>query len=204
VPSTSLPDLSGSLDDVGQGYDLAQLEDRRVAFTLGRHTNDHTTSFYVNTPSGFFVEYGWGGRVIEPGTWQPQETFDGPSLWGATVCTCPSRGASACETCGSMPLRAAFGLRIPGCRPSIARGWTRSSRVSERACEVPPISVRASGVRSAIETEIMIDALEQGPPVREIEAPCRELGEDSASKLPTMRDGVRILRLMRHQGPLAL
>jgi 2,3-dihydroxybiphenyl 1,2-dioxygenase len=72
----------GSLDDVGQGYDLAQQDEGRIAVTLGRHTNDHVTSFYANTPSGFFVEYGWGGRVIDPGTWQPHETFDGPSLWG--------------------------------------------------------------------------------------------------------------------------
>jgi hypothetical protein len=72
----------GSLDDVGQGYDLAQMDEGRIAYTLGRHTNDHMTSFYVNTPSGFFIEYGWGGRVIDPATWQPHETFDGPSLWG--------------------------------------------------------------------------------------------------------------------------
>ncbi|MGO4712826.1 VOC family protein [Bradyrhizobium sp. 2TAF24] len=72
----------GSLDDVGQGYDLAQLDDGRIAYTLGRHTNDHMTSFYVHTPSGFFIEYGWGGRVIDPAAWQPHETFDGPSLWG--------------------------------------------------------------------------------------------------------------------------
>jgi 2,3-dihydroxybiphenyl 1,2-dioxygenase len=72
----------GSLDDLGQGYDLAQLEQDRIAYTLGRHTNDHMTSFYVNTPSGFFIEYGWGGRVIDPEAWQPHETFDGPSLWG--------------------------------------------------------------------------------------------------------------------------
>jgi 2,3-dihydroxybiphenyl 1,2-dioxygenase len=72
----------GSLDDVGQGYDLAQLEEGRIAYGLGRHTNDHMTSFYANTPSGFFIEYGWGGRVIDPETWQPHETFDGPSLWG--------------------------------------------------------------------------------------------------------------------------
>jgi 2,3-dihydroxybiphenyl 1,2-dioxygenase len=72
----------GSLDDVGQGYDLAQTDERRIAYTLGRHTNDHMTSFYVNTPSGFFIEYGWGGRVIDPAAWQPHETFDGPSLWG--------------------------------------------------------------------------------------------------------------------------
>lgn len=72
----------GGLDDVGQGYDLAQLEEGRIAYTLGRHTNDHMTSFYVHTPSGFFIEYGWGARVIDPRTWQAHETFDGPSLWG--------------------------------------------------------------------------------------------------------------------------
>jgi 2,3-dihydroxybiphenyl 1,2-dioxygenase len=71
-----------SLDDVGQGYDLAQLEPDRLAYTLGRHTNDHVTSFYAHSPSGFFVEYGWNGLVIDPATWQPHETFDGPSFWG--------------------------------------------------------------------------------------------------------------------------
>jgi hypothetical protein len=50
----------GSLDDVGQGYDLAQIDESRIAFTLGRRTNDDMTSFCVNTPSGFFIEYGRG------------------------------------------------------------------------------------------------------------------------------------------------
>ena len=71
-----------SLDDVGQGYDLAQLEEGRIAYTLGRHTNDFMTSFYVHTPSGFFIEYGWGGRTIDPATWEPHRTTVGPSLWG--------------------------------------------------------------------------------------------------------------------------
>ena len=71
-----------NLDDVGQGYDLAQLEEDRVAYTLGRHTNDYMTSFYANTPSGFFVESGWGGRIIDPATWEPHETSTGPSFWG--------------------------------------------------------------------------------------------------------------------------
>lgn len=71
-----------NLDDVGQGYDLAQLEENRIAYTLGRHTNDYMTSYYAHTPSGFFVESGWGGRVIEPETWQPHETHQGPSFWG--------------------------------------------------------------------------------------------------------------------------
>lgn len=71
-----------SLDDVGQGYDLAQAEEGRVATTLGRHTNDWMTSFYARTPGGFLVEYGWGGRHIEPETWQPTRMDSGPSLWG--------------------------------------------------------------------------------------------------------------------------
>lgn len=71
-----------SLDDVGQAYDLAQLEGGRVGVTLGRHTNDFMTSFYARTPSGFMIEYGWGGRSIDPASWQPFECDYGPSLWG--------------------------------------------------------------------------------------------------------------------------
>lgn len=71
-----------NLDDVGQGYDLAMLKDNGIAYTLGRHTNDYMTSFYANSPSGFFVENGWGGRIIDPATWAPHETFLGPSSWG--------------------------------------------------------------------------------------------------------------------------
>jgi len=70
------------LDDVGQAYDLAQGEDGRIATTLGRHSNDFMTSFYANSPSGFFVEYGWGGRSIDPKAWTPVEMTCGPSLWG--------------------------------------------------------------------------------------------------------------------------
>jgi 2,3-dihydroxybiphenyl 1,2-dioxygenase len=70
-----------SFDDVGQGYDLASAEDR-IATTLGRHTSDFMTSFYSRTPSQFMIEYGWGGRSIDPENWQPHERRSGPSLWG--------------------------------------------------------------------------------------------------------------------------
>ena len=70
-----------SFDDVGQGYDLANA-DGKVATTLGRHTSDFMTSFYSMTPSQFMIEYGWGGRSIEPANWQPHERNSGPSLWG--------------------------------------------------------------------------------------------------------------------------
>ena len=71
-----------NLDDVGQGYDLLQYKEGSIAYTLGRHTNDYMTSFYAHTPSGFFIENGWGGRIIDPNTWIPHETNMGPSFWG--------------------------------------------------------------------------------------------------------------------------
>ena len=71
-----------TLDDVGQGYDIALSQEDRIAYTMGRHTNDWATSFYSHTPSGFFVETGWGVRIIDPETWQPEEMKNGPSLWG--------------------------------------------------------------------------------------------------------------------------
>lgn len=71
-----------SLDDVGQGYDIALGEEGRVQTTLGRHPNDLVTSFYAKSPSGFMVEYGWGGRVVDDATWEVTEITVGPSLWG--------------------------------------------------------------------------------------------------------------------------
>jgi 2,3-dihydroxybiphenyl 1,2-dioxygenase len=71
-----------SFDDVGQGYDLALGDDDKIAVTLGRHSGDYVTSFYTYNPSGFLVEYGWGGQLIDDSTWKPFERKHGPSLWG--------------------------------------------------------------------------------------------------------------------------
>jgi len=71
-----------SFDDVGQGYDLAQGDKEKIAVTLGRHSGDYVTSFYTWNPSGFLVEYGWGGQMIDDNTWKPFERKHGPSLWG--------------------------------------------------------------------------------------------------------------------------
>ena len=49
--------------------------------SLGRHTNDLMTSFYVRTPSGFEIEYGTGGRLIDDDTWKVG-AYDAQSLWG--------------------------------------------------------------------------------------------------------------------------
>ena len=53
-----------------------------IGTTLGRHVNDHMTSFYSWSPSKFLFEYGWGGRSIDPDTWTAHERTEGPSLWG--------------------------------------------------------------------------------------------------------------------------
>ena len=39
--------------------------------TLGKHTNDEMTSFYMQTPSGFDLEVGCDGLVIDPASWEP-------------------------------------------------------------------------------------------------------------------------------------
>jgi 2,3-dihydroxybiphenyl 1,2-dioxygenase len=100
-----------SLDDVGQSYDVALSEENRVSVTLGRHTNDFMTSFYAKTPSSFMVECGWGGREIDPATWQPVEMTDGPSLWGHERVWLPEKDR---EVAREMRMRAAAnGLRAP-------------------------------------------------------------------------------------------
>lgn len=70
-----------SIDDVGMALDLC--EDKGVPLTrrLGRHTNDHMISFYMRSPSGFGVEYGWGGRLVDDSTWSVMR-YDKFGMWG--------------------------------------------------------------------------------------------------------------------------
>ena len=44
--------------DVGRALDIVNDKKLTLAMSLGRHTNDMMTSFYVRTPSGFEIEYG--------------------------------------------------------------------------------------------------------------------------------------------------
>jgi len=70
-----------SLDDVGTALDIVNAKQLRLAMTLGRHTNDLMTSFYVRTPSGFEIEYGTGGLVVDDDTWQVG-LHHAQSIWG--------------------------------------------------------------------------------------------------------------------------
>jgi len=72
---------TNSLDDVGAALDLAVQSQTPLATDLGKHTNDHMVSFYVMTPSGFEVEYGWGGRLIDDAVWQVVRHRNG-NIWG--------------------------------------------------------------------------------------------------------------------------
>jgi 2,3-dihydroxybiphenyl 1,2-dioxygenase len=71
----------GAMDDVGRAYDRCIEAGVTIANGLGVHPNDRMFSFYARTPSGFELEYGWGGRKIDDGTWQPT-TYDRLSIWG--------------------------------------------------------------------------------------------------------------------------
>lgn len=52
-----------NLDDVGLTHDLVRKAKIPVATQLGKHANDQMFSFYFKSPSGFQIEYGFGGRT---------------------------------------------------------------------------------------------------------------------------------------------
>jgi 2,3-dihydroxybiphenyl 1,2-dioxygenase len=87
----AIPGDSGSLshlmlevddiDHVGRALDLVNGGAAGLTRTLGKHSNDHMISFYVRSPSGFDVEYGWNGLTIDDSSWTVA-AHDAPSLWG--------------------------------------------------------------------------------------------------------------------------
>lgn len=70
-----------ALDDVGMTLDAVQDAGIEITASLGRHTNDHMFSFYMRSPSGFEIEYGWGAREISLGDWSMQH-HTSMSIWG--------------------------------------------------------------------------------------------------------------------------
>lgn len=69
------------LDEVGRAHDRTLKAGARIMATLGKHTNDRMTSFYVATPGGFALEYGFGGLQLD---WDKHTEFEFTevSLWG--------------------------------------------------------------------------------------------------------------------------
>jgi 3,4-dihydroxy-9,10-secoandrosta-1,3,5(10)-triene-9,17-dione 4,5-dioxygenase len=70
------------LDMVGYAFDTVQARTTdTVTLTLGKHTNDRMTSFYVTSPGGFDVEYGCGGVHVDDTVWT-SASYDSASFWG--------------------------------------------------------------------------------------------------------------------------
>jgi len=70
-----------TLDDVGRAVDRCARRGGTISASLGRHANDHTVSFYVQTPGGFDIEYGTDGLLVDDATWVSRQTT-AVSLWG--------------------------------------------------------------------------------------------------------------------------
>ena len=70
-----------SINDVGRAYDIVHEHKVPLALTLGRHTNDHMMSFYIYSPSGWWIEYGHGARLIDDAEWEPK-FYNSPKIWG--------------------------------------------------------------------------------------------------------------------------
>lgn len=68
------------LDDLGRAMDRVQKAGFRITSTLGRHVNDHMLSFYLRSPSGFDIEVGYGGLLIDE-NWTPNQFCEG-DVWG--------------------------------------------------------------------------------------------------------------------------
>lgn len=69
------------VDDVGRALDRCRERGLHLSFTLGRHSNDEMLSFYALGPSGFDIEYGWGGIEVDDESWHVL-THDRISAWG--------------------------------------------------------------------------------------------------------------------------
>lgn len=70
-----------ALDDVGLAMERCARRGAPIAATLGRHANDRMVSFYVKTPGGFDIEYGYDGLQVDDATWIARESTS-VSVWG--------------------------------------------------------------------------------------------------------------------------
>lgn len=72
-----VPDMT----EVGRALDRAQQHNTPMSATLGQHCNDRMVSFYMRTPGGFDLEYGFGGLEVD---WQQHNAYEATrvSLWG--------------------------------------------------------------------------------------------------------------------------
>jgi len=72
---------ANSRDDVGAAFDRAWEAELPIPNGLGRHDNDGMFSFYLQTPAGFQIEFGYGARVVDD-DWDDDHRYDSISAWG--------------------------------------------------------------------------------------------------------------------------
>lgn len=72
---------ASDMNDVGLAYDRCLNAGVPIMMGPGHHPNDQMFSFYCVTPSGFALEFGWGGIVIDDARWEVR-TYSQPSDWG--------------------------------------------------------------------------------------------------------------------------
>ena len=70
-----------TLDEVGHAIDRCHREGAFIARTLGRHVNDGVVSIYIDTPSGFHIEFGYDGLEMNWDKHEPYKAVKG-SYWG--------------------------------------------------------------------------------------------------------------------------
>jgi len=70
-----------SQDNVGAAFDRAWNAGLPIANALGKHDNDKMFGFYVVTPAGFQLEFGYGARTIDE-PWTDNRRYDRISQWG--------------------------------------------------------------------------------------------------------------------------
>ena len=70
-----------TINDVGYMYDIAMERKLPIIMTFGRHSNDNTISFYFVGPSGFGIEVGTGGMLVNEEDWAIK-TYNSTRIWG--------------------------------------------------------------------------------------------------------------------------
>jgi 3,4-dihydroxy-9,10-secoandrosta-1,3,5(10)-triene-9,17-dione 4,5-dioxygenase len=82
---------AATLDDVGLALDRREKYDIPLMNSLGKHTNDKMTSFYVYSPELYAVEFGYDGLKVDGE--QPVYEITAGAHWGHKFFPPPSRPA---------------------------------------------------------------------------------------------------------------
>ncbi|HJV00711.1 MAG TPA: VOC family protein [Burkholderiaceae bacterium] len=72
---------AATLEDLTGAYVRCRELGYPIVLGMGQHTNDKELSFYVRTPSGFEIEFGWQPIVVDEHDWRPS-VHQGISIWG--------------------------------------------------------------------------------------------------------------------------